>query len=425
MNSESQPKNKPSILKASGIFAGSNFISMFLRIIGGILTSRCIDPAMLGLYNGIGLVGGYVPFLQLGVINGLNRDLAISIGAGKENLSRRLTAAAQYWALIISCVLSFSLLLVAIWHAVMGNYDLAAGWLSHSINIFGIIFVTSFLETVFRASSDFTTLAAIRLTRMIAAVLLVAFVYWFGWYGLCVRGALIAVIGLGLMWYKRPIRVKSSFDMDALKQLVKTGIPIFIVGYVFSLWTTLNATLVLAYMGKIGLGLYTVANLTGPAIALLTRALGQVIYPKLAAEFGSGKKVRELVKLSVLPILFGVFVTSAGAVIAWFLLPPVVEIVLPKYVEGIKAAQWAVVASAVLAFGPINNLFNVLKKQGRYGVAIVTGMLVYVGVLFFLMADGADLTDFPKALVVGRGVFLLVSYSMIAHLVFQDERAKQ
>ena len=34
-------------------------------------TKASVAPATLGLYNGIGLVLGYAPFLQLGILNGL------------------------------------------------------------------------------------------------------------------------------------------------------------------------------------------------------------------------------------------------------------------------------------------------------------------------------------------------------------------
>lgn len=417
-----QTQKKTSILKSTGIYAASNFVTMFLRIVGGILTSRCVEPMVLGAYNGIGLVGGYIPFFQLGVFSGLNRDLPVSLGAGDHEQSRNLTAVAQFWALFISFSIAACMSAIAIWYAIQGDFHTAAGWLSHAINIFGIVFVTSFLETLLKASSNFTTLAGIRLIRMASSVVFVALVYWFNWYGLCLRGALIALVGLTLMWVKRPIKVKPSFDYKVMTQLVKTGIPIFIVGYIFSLWTILNSTMVLTFIGKEGLGLYHVANLVGPAMILMTRALGQVIYPRLAADFGRGKKIKELVRMSLLPIVLGVLFTAFGAIIGWFLLPYAVEYILPKYKEGIAAAQWAVVASTVLAFGPLNNIFNVLKKQGRYGVAMIIGMAVYLVALLVFKQDGIELTDFPKALLIGRAAFMLITYSMVFHMMKQEAR---
>ncbi|MCD4750476.1 MAG: hypothetical protein K8R59_13985, partial [Thermoanaerobaculales bacterium] len=63
------------------VFAGGNLVSALLRTVAGILTARMVDPATLGLFNGIGISRQYARFLQVGVGPGLNRELAFSLGA--------------------------------------------------------------------------------------------------------------------------------------------------------------------------------------------------------------------------------------------------------------------------------------------------------------------------------------------------------
>ena len=69
-----------------------------LRMLGGILQGRCVPPAVLGLFNGLGLVVGYAPFLQIGISNGLNRELPYFVGKGDQQRVKELAAAAQAWA---------------------------------------------------------------------------------------------------------------------------------------------------------------------------------------------------------------------------------------------------------------------------------------------------------------------------------------
>ncbi|MBL0225446.1 MAG: hypothetical protein IPQ16_07675 [Geobacteraceae bacterium] len=126
----------PSLRKLTAVFAGGNFLSMIIRLSGGFLTARLSDPAVLGLFNGIGLVIGYVPFLQLGVLNGLNRELPYYIGSGDKEHAHALAATAQAWALIVGSVTTAGLLIYSIWHLASGSMDLAAGWFTNAVGAF-------------------------------------------------------------------------------------------------------------------------------------------------------------------------------------------------------------------------------------------------------------------------------------------------
>lgn len=411
-----------SVFRSAGLFAGSNLVTMVLGIGGGVLTSRFVDPAVLGQYNAIGLVVGYAPFLHMGVDNGLNRDLPYTLGRGDTKQAFKLAAAAQWWSMLVAIGASVALIFVGFWQAAAGRLDLAVGWWSFGVVVFAALFGQGYLNALFRTSGDFATLARVNLIGSVIALLLVSLVWWFDWWGLCLRGVAVAAVGLALLWASRPIKVLSAFDVSTLLKLAKTGLPIMAVGQAFMWWTTLNSTLVLKYVGTEGLGLYSIANLAGPAVLILSSAFGQVIYPRMSEEFGQSGKAVELVRLAVGPTFVNIAVTGFAVIAAWFALPFFVELVLPKYTGGIEAAQWAVAAAGVMAMAPINNIFNVMKKQGRYGLAIVSGILAYIAVLLQLVSDGIDLVDFSQAFLAGRVVFLALCFVLIGHLVWSDER---
>ena len=77
-----------------GSLAVGNYVALGLRMIGGVLQGRFVAPATLGLFAGIGLVMSYAPFLQLGILNGLNRELPYFIGKGDRQRVNELAAAA-------------------------------------------------------------------------------------------------------------------------------------------------------------------------------------------------------------------------------------------------------------------------------------------------------------------------------------------
>ena len=87
-----------SMLYLVGALVGGNLAGKLLRMAGGVLQARYAAPQVLGLFNGIGLVLGYAPFLQLGILNGLNRELPYYVGKGDRKRVMELAAAAQAWA---------------------------------------------------------------------------------------------------------------------------------------------------------------------------------------------------------------------------------------------------------------------------------------------------------------------------------------
>lgn len=391
-----------------------------MRLLGGLLTSRLVDPAVLGLYSGIGLVRGYVPFLQAGVANGLNRELPYEMGKGDRQQVEVLAATAQAWLLLVSGMAVAGLLAVALWQAVRGQWTLAMGWASFTIPVFGILYGQFYLQTLFKTHGRFPRLSVVSVATAGTGLVTVVLVWWLGFGGLCLRGIIVAVVMLGLLWHWRPLAVRPRWHWASLRLLAATGIPIWLVAQLYSWWPVLNSTLVLKYTHARGLGLFSIANLAASSVGLFPLALSQVVYPKMAEEYGRTGRVAPLVGMTVKPTLVTLGFTVAVVVVAWFALPPMIRIVLPKYVEGTAAAQWQVASVVILALTPVNNVFVVTKKLLRYGVAIGCGMAGYYGALRWLLRDEVRLEAFPQAMIVGRTVFVGLCLILALHLARGD-----
>lgn len=409
-----------SLIRVSAIFASGNLLATAFRLVGGVLTSRLVDPSVLGLFNGIGLVRGYAPFLQGGVANGLNRELPFLVGKGEKERARELAAVAQSWLLLVAFLGVAALIGMAAWELAQGHWQLALGWASFTVPVFGVLYGQFYLRILYVTHGRFPRLSYITVLVSAVGVVTVAFVWWLGFAGLCLRGVIVAALMLGLLWRWRPLSVRPRWRWPDLRLLVKTGVPIFAVGQLAAWWPVLDSTLVLKYAGTRGLGLYALATMAGPVVALLPQAMGQVVYPKMAEEYGRTGCVRPLVRMAVAPTVVTIIATLAAVVVGWFLIPPVTRLLLPKYIEGIPAAQWSLVATAVMALTPVNNVFNVVKKQGQYGVVIAVGMLAYYSALRWIIQGGVSLVAFPQALFIGRLAFVIGCYGLIFVLVFGD-----
>lgn len=401
-----------------GIFAGGNFIANFLRMMGGVLTARLVEPAVLGLFNGIGLIIGYLPVFQLGVITGFRRELPYLIGKGDGQQALALAATAQVWALFLACLSATALFSIGLWHAIRGEWRTAAGWATFGVSAWLLFFVTQYLEATYRTHSEFAKLSFARVLQSSAGVLLVVVVWVFGFYGLCLRALAVGLVALVFLWRHRPVRVRPHLNSDQLKRLLRIGAPILMVGQAYAWWGVLNQTAVLKFTGTEGLGLYALALMSDQFVSVLPLAVGQITYPRVAELYGRTGRIRPLIRYLWRPTALLVLVMVPATAASWMLLPPLTQLLLPRYSFGIPAAQWALIGAFLVSFQPVNNVFVATRRVRRYFIAIVLGAFVHGVALLWLLRDRIELAAFPQAMAVGRSAFLLACYAFLSELWF-------
>lgn len=423
VSSEQRSGRASSLGRLTAVFAGGNLVSTILKMVGGFLAARVVEPAIYGLFGGFNLILGYLPFFSLGVFNGLNRELPYHIGRGDEATARDLTAVTQGWAILLGLLTASVLGAVGLWSLVRGDYESAAGWGSFAINGFLFFYATSYLQVTYRTRSEFARLSLVNVISSSVNVVLVLAVWAFGFYGLCIRSIAVSVTAAVLFLVWRPIRVSSLARRSLFKQLVSVGFPIFVVGQVYVFWEVINRTLVLTFMGVEGLGLYSLTLMSIPAISLLPMAVSQITYPRLAELYGRRRAVRPLILYLVKPSLYLVGGMAVVTLVVWFLLPPAVELLLPKYVGGVEAAQWGLVIVALMSLNLVGNIFNVIKQQGLYLIAMASGIAVYVLMLVYLMREHFYLAAFSQAMVAGRGFYSVLCLAFVFWFFWRQESA--
>ena len=90
----------------------------------------------------------------------------------------------------------------------------------------------------------------------------------------------------------------------------------------------------------------------------------------------------------------------------------------------VPAIRWSLLVALVQCLAPISNIYNVVRRQDLYIVAILLGIEAYVGSLLWLVRGGAVLTTFPQAMLIGRGVFVLLCYVMMVFVVRKHAESK-
>lgn len=420
---EPVPKSqaRPSMLYLAGSLAGGNLIAMVLRMAGGVLQARMVAPSTLGLFTGIGLVLGYAPFLQLGIVNGLNRELPYYVGKGDRKRVEDLAAAAQAWALFVGGLVFVALLGVAGWQLAHGEYWKAAGWAANSVLALYLFYSTTYLQATFRTAHDFTKLALVTVVESSAGLILLVLVALFSFYGLCLRAVITGAVSTALLYYWRPVHVGPKWNTKHLKHLLVIGAPIFGVGILYSWWAVINSTLVLKLAGTSGMGLYSMVLMAAAALEIIPLAVMQVIYPRMAEQHGRGDSVKTLVGLAWKPMILTFGGLIPVVLMGWWLVGPAVRLVVPAYEGAIPAMKWSLLLPLIGTLGAVNAIFNVVRRQDLYVVAMLAGMAVNGVGLMWLLRENVPLSAFPQAMLVGRVVFVVLCYVAIVHLARREK----
>ncbi len=406
-----------SILFLAGSLASGNLVAMALRMVGGIILARLVAPSTLGLFAGIGLALGYAPVLQLGILNGLNRELPYFVGKGDTQKVKELAAAAQAWALIVGTVVFLALTGIAAWQLAHGEMWKAAGWFTNAILALFLFYSTYYLQMTFRSAHDFARLAWTSVVEGVVALLSLALVALLSFYGMCLRVIVASAVSTVILYRWRPVRVAPKWNTGHLKHLLIIGAPIFGVGQIYGWWGgVVNSTLVLKFSGTTGMGLYSMVLVAIAALEIIPTAVAQVIYPRMAEQYGRGCSKRALVRITWKPMV----ATAAGlalvVVAGWFAIGPLVRLIIPKYADAVPAMQWALLLPFINSFQPLNSIFNVVRRQDLYIASIALGIAAYGGGLIALLHNEVQLTAFPQAMLIGRVVFMATCYLFVWRL---------
>ena len=405
------------------LFACSSLFTSMAQLVAGFLVIRWILPEELGVWQTIRLAQVYAFILLAGINNGLSRELPFFLGKSDHSFSDRLAGTALLcttWGNVIvllggfACLVAFS----------DRSAHLVSAILAVTIGI-PLAFYANFLLVTFRSNDAFDKLSIVKLTEGFLSLATLPMVYFFHYEGMIARTVLIGAILALLMHLSRPMRVTMRFDREALKQLLKTGMPIFGLDYLRNSAGTLDRLVLLKVSGVEGVGLYSLASMVFSTLQVLPQSLSAYVYPRMTYSFGQSGDPRALWRFGLKFVLLAMSLTGLAAVCAWLILPQVVPPFAPKYESGIGAAKimliagvldgvgiaanalWSmktwklmatyqVLSSAMLALGPI--LGVILVDRSLEGVA----WGVVIGSVFqCLLALGATYYGTHKAVRLG------------------------
>jgi O-antigen/teichoic acid export membrane protein len=360
---------------------GGNFLTSIISLVTSVFIARWTSPYELGSWNLVLLVSVYAPIIQFGVFNGLNRELPYFTGKGENEAALHLARASYAWCLVLSLVSAAVTAAFALYYWTMQRHDKALTALAIGV-IVVCLWPAQYLTVTYRTSSDFGRLAGRNSVVALIGVPLTLLVFWFGYVGLMARAVLLAVLGVVALYFRRPVAVLPKWDGAALVQLARIGLPIWVLGQLGIFFLTLDR--IVLSSSPLALGFLSISIQASTFAGMIPIAITMVLYPQMVQKYGSTHSAMEALKIVNSGAALATGLGALTALCGWLLVPVFIELLLPAYAPGTRAAQWACLTGLAMGLSVYNNIFNVIRRQDLYLISLTIGLAVFFGAWFGL-----------------------------------------
>ena len=217
----------------------------------------------------------------------------------------------------------------------------------------------------------------------------------------------------------RPIRVKAKFSKPGFIKLLKTGVPLFSLGYFQEITATFDRVILLQIGGVIAVGLYAPALAVLSGMFMLAGSVGQYVYPQMSYHLGRTNDPSMLWRWVWKPSLGIIGLSLPVILVSWWLMPWAISSFFPKYIDGIFAARLAVVSGMFSAAVVGVNVLNSLKAwKWLLGLTLFKLGLFYGAIQVFAhVLDPLD--GVAVGLLVSDAVYYIVAM-IVCYYVTQN-----
>jgi O-antigen/teichoic acid export membrane protein len=386
-------------------------------VLKNFLLAWYLGPSQFGFVAAFLTLLTYSAYLDLGLFHAVYRELPMLRGAGRTARITRLVDTAFGGSLLLGAVAAAVLAVLSVFQAL----DIAPGpwWLGLglAVAVFGQL-LAGVPYNVALGEGRFNPLG--RALAFAAAVDLIATVSaglaW-GAAGAVLAGSLGLFVQFVLVRELISRRPRFRWDLEEAKRLAAIGIPIALIWFSNANFIAIDKIVALVGLGKVSLGLYTLATaasslaMVGP-VAVATRFGPRVL--ERIGESSAGEAAIEAARAGVHVAARASAIVLAGGLVA---ISPVTHALLPEYVPAIRAAQILLAGGAILASTfPLTTYLIGRGLQWRvvriYAAAAVLNLALDAALLWL----DQGITGIAVGSLVSYALFSLAVQKMVAAL---------
>lgn len=378
------------LVKNSIRYTSAMLVSQFIGLIRGVLIPVIFTVSDLGKWNLSNIMINYGNNSHIGSLHGLTKYIPYLRG---KNLYSQIDITISV-VFVINIFLGGLFCIGASFFIYYFNHDLFNLYL---VAILLIIYLQQFFLFYFNALRALDSFKLLSFGLIIHALGLTFLTLFFSIIftdkvlGALIGMALTFLITNFLWMLKSDFKLKLIFDKKIAYKIFQLGLPLIILGFLDLIFITIDRWLIASFLGITQVGYYSLGIMVNGIFNLIPGTISSTINQRLIQNYTTEKKLETavLISKSILVMKFVMLlIINAGI----FLLPIIIDGILPKYIHSKNIIIIFVFASYFFAISTIctNHLIS-LNKQ-TYNIKILL-FLIFSSFSFnyLLLKIGCDI----------------------------------
>jgi O-antigen/teichoic acid export membrane protein len=406
-------KRTHAIIKDTALYSAANFFSQIIGIFTSILLRKFLGPVYIGIWSLAQVLLGYCGYASFGTTKALMRDYPCLLAKGENQNAEKLK----------NVILTFSMIASIIPMVLLLGYT-CLKWLQLSPALRNTLLFISFflfiqrfydvLMALLRSEKRFVLLSKLLVVNA-AGMLLVAliFVPFWGFYGLLLGSALILLACMAVVYWDHVYCFLYSWDSKVLSSELRLGIPLLVSGFLGELLRSADKWVITKELGFYELGLYSLAMMANTYVFSLPMMFAHVWYPNLQEVYGKKQNAQDVANYLLKPVAVISVLCPFLAGIAIFILPVVIELVLPKFLPGLLPMKIYLFGTLFVLLAQFSLNFLITLDHCWIGIPLaLMGILCNVGGALFLLHQGYGLTGVAISSSGAFAIYGLTAYAV-------------
>lgn len=386
----------------------------------GIVTSIAIryflGPAQMGVWSLLDLTLNYGLYANLGVLTALYTEMPYYFG--RNDLQKVEDIRNVSFAFTVLSALLAAALFIAWAVFAGGKFSLEFRF---GVALMAFILISTSLYNFYMA----LMWAEKKFLLLSKGIVINALLYFFFIILLVstlnLKGLLIAVFASTTLAFfylhrKRKAGLKIQLKKEVLLTLLKTGLPLMIVGFVYTTFMSIDRMMIARYLGMVSLGHYSIALLVISFSNSIPKLISVVIFPNMQENFGQTGSMKEISPFITRPTILLAYCTPILLGFAYFTVPFLVHFLLPKYEPGLDSMRIFLIGSFFLSLAqPIQTYLTTVYKRLHNIPLIAVGMAAAFSFCYLFIKKGLGL----EGVALGMSLGFLFYYVVLFFYVFK------
>lgn len=409
----SKLKNNKTALIAF-FYTSSALLKTVISTASGFIVLFYVTPEELGIWQAFFIITTYANFLNLGIPDGLNREIPFLQGKKNYLKAEQYASSAKFFSYICAALTVVTLIIgwIILDLKKANNIELIS--FIGVLSIIAIQFLNQYFVVLFRSNSAFKRFSYVNLTQAALLVLLFPLIIYQGILGYIFYQIFTNLIFLILLIILSPIKVNAKFNIKDVKSLIQIGLPIFIMGFLNQMGKSIIKLAVLYFGGTVMLGIFAPVFAVINGVKILPKTIARFFYPKFSFQLGENGNTIQLWQSVRKIFIFLIVFLSIVFIPISIAIPYIIESFAPKYIDSVLPAQIVIFSTIVSASFLGTHALNSMKAYKSRVVLSITYLscaTIFPFSLPFIIDD--FIIAITLAMILTDVIYFIMSYFIV------------